>query len=139
MQVSVPELNGGSNNGKVQYQIIVRPKTGYGEGRFPQAPGPAYLKADKEPAAAKAKNQPNDGRKIFYWPSDHLVYKYNPEDMVPVGEVIPAGPNAGKVKLGNGNYGEGIPAQKPNTEKQKIILPNFLNRWSDINWATCFF
>jgi hypothetical protein len=113
----IVELNGGTNNGKVQYQIIVRPKTGYGEGRFPQAPGPAYLKADKEPAAAKAANQPNDGRKIFYWPADHDVYKYNPEDMVPVGDVIPAGPNAGKVKLVNGKYGEGIPAQKPSTEK----------------------
>ena len=113
----IVELNGGRNNGKVQYQIIVRPKTGYGEGRFPQAPGPAYLKADKEPAAAKAKNQPNDGRTIFYWPADHDVYKYNPEDHVPVGEIIPAGPNVGKVKLGNGKYGEGIPAQRPSTEK----------------------
>lgn len=113
----IVELNGGRNNGKVQYQIIVRPKTGYGEGRFPQAAGPAYLKADKEPAAAKAKNQPNDGRTIFYWPADHDVYKYNPEDHVPVGEIIPAGPNVGKVKLGNGKYSEGIPAQRPSTEK----------------------
>ena len=113
----IVELNGGRNNGKVQYQIIVRPKTGYGEGRFPQAAGPAYLKADKEPTAAKAKNQPNDGRTIFYWPADHDVYKYNPEDHVPVGDVIPAGPNAGKVKLGNGKYSDGLPAQIPSTEK----------------------
>jgi hypothetical protein len=114
----IVELNGGSNNGKVQYQIIVRPKTGYGEGRFPQAPGPAYLKADKEPAAAKTLNQPNDGRTIFYWPADHIVYKYNPEDMIPIGEVVPAGPNAGKIKLGNGEYREGLPAERISTEKK---------------------
>ncbi|MDW8334858.1 MAG: hypothetical protein RMM53_11635, partial [Bacteroidia bacterium] len=48
------ELNGGSHSGTLDYQIIVKPKTGFGEGRFPQAPGPAYLKADKEPLAAKA-------------------------------------------------------------------------------------
>lgn len=113
----IVELNGGMNSGKIQYQIIVRPKTGYGEGRFPQAPGPAYLKADKEPAAARAKNQPNDGREIFYWPADHIVYKYNPEDMVPTGEIIPAGPNAGKVKLANGEYGNIIPAERPRIEK----------------------
>ena len=114
----IVELNGGSNNGKVQYQIIVRPKTGYGEGRFPQAPGPAYLKADKEPAAAKTLNQPNDGRTIFYWPADHIVYKYNPEDMIPIGDVVPAGPNAGKIKLGNGVYSEGLPAERISTEKK---------------------
>lgn len=113
----IVELNGGMNSGKIQYQIIVRPKTGYGEGRFPQAPGPAYLKADKDPAAARAKNQPNDGREIFYWPADHIVYKYNPEDMVPTGEIIPAGPNAGKVKLANGEYGNIIPAERPRIEK----------------------
>jgi hypothetical protein len=114
----IVELNGGSNNGKVQYQIIVRPKTGYGEGRFPQAPGPAYLKADKEPAAAKTLNQPNDGRTIFYWPADHIVYKYNPEDMIPIGDVVPAGPNAGKIKLGNGEYREDLPAERISTEKK---------------------
>lgn len=113
----VVELNGGTNSGKVQYQIIVRPKTGYGEGRFPQAPGPGYLKADKEPAAAKAANNPADGREIFYWPSDHEAYGYDPEDMVPVGEIIPAGPHAGKIKLGNGQYGEGINATRPGSEK----------------------
>jgi hypothetical protein len=63
--------------------------------------------------AAKAKNQPTDGRKIFSWPTDHIVYKYNPEDYVSIGDVIPAGPNAGKIKLGEGKYGEGIPAEKP--------------------------
>lgn len=108
----IVELNGGTNSGKIQYQIIVRPKTGYGEGRFPQAPGPGYLKTDKEPLSAKAKNQV-DRSKIFYWPSDHEVYGYNPEEMVEIGDVIPAGPNAGKIKLGNGEYGTVLPAEKP--------------------------
>lgn len=76
-----------------------------------------HKKPDKEPASAKAKNQPNDGRNIFYWPADHDVYKYNPEDYVLVGDLIPAGPNAGKVKLGDGKYGNGIPAQRPSSEK----------------------
>jgi hypothetical protein len=105
------ELNGGSHTGTIDYQIVVKPKTGYGEGRFPQAPGPAYLKADKEPLAAKAKNQP-DPSKIFYWPADHIVYKYNPEDHVAVGDVVPAGPNAGKFKLGNGRYSDTLPVKK---------------------------
>ena len=105
------ELNGGTHTGTIDYQIVVKPKTGYGEGRFPQAPGPAYLKPDKEPLAAKAKNQP-DPSKIFYWPADHIVYKYNPEDHVAVGDVIPAGPNAGKFKLGNGKYGDSLPVKR---------------------------
>jgi hypothetical protein len=113
VSVEILELNGGKHSGKLQYQLVVRPKTGYGEGRFPQAPGPAYLKADKEPLTAKAKNQPSDGRKIFYWPADHEVYKYNPEDNSAIGDVIHAGPNAGKIKLGNGKYGTGLPLEKP--------------------------
>lgn len=111
--VEILELNGGNHSGKLQYQLVAKPKTNYGEGRFPQAPGPAYLKADKEPLAAKATNQPNDGRTIYTWSPDHIVYKYNPEDLVSVGDVIPAGPHAGKIKLGNGKYGEGVPAEKP--------------------------
>ncbi len=108
----IVELNGGTNSGKIQYQIIVRPKTGYGEGRFPQAPGPAYVKSDKEPASAKAANQV-DPTKIFYWPADHEVYGYDPEEMVEIGDVIPAGPNVGKIKLGNGEYGNGVPSERP--------------------------
>lgn len=111
--VEILELNGGNHSGKLQYQLVVKPKTNYGEGRFPQAPGPAYLKADKEPIAAKTANQPNDGRKIFQWKPDNEVYKYNPEDFVAVGDVIPSGPNAGKIKLGNGKYGVGITSEKP--------------------------
>ena len=124
--VEILELNGGRHSGKLQYQLVVKPKTNYGEGRFPQAPGPAYLKADKEPLAAKAKNQPNDGRKIFSWPADHIVYKYNPEDMVAIGDVVQGGPYSGKIKLGNGKYGEGLPMtdpQKPTASNQKNSKP----------------
>lgn len=111
--VEILELNGGTHSGKLQYQLVAKPKTNFGEGRFPQAPGPGYLKADKEPIAAKAINQPADGRAIYKWPADHIVYKYNPEDYVAVGDVIPAGPNAGKIKLGNGKYGTAVPAEMP--------------------------
>ena len=51
--------------------------------------------------------------KYFIGQQDHEVYKYNPEDYVSVGDVIPAGPNAGKIKLGNGKYSIGVPAEKP--------------------------
>ena len=117
--VEILELNGGNHSGKLQYQLVVKPKTNYGEGRFPQAPGPAYLKSDKEPLAAKAKNQPTDGRKIYEWPSDHIVYKYNPEDHIKTGDVVPAGPNAGKIFLGEGKYSDGVPAENPALKKKK--------------------
>ncbi|MGV7107455.1 hypothetical protein [Flavobacterium sp. U410] len=117
--VELLELNGGAHSGKLQYQLVLKPKTNYGEGRFPQAPGPAYLKSDKEPLAAKAKNQPNDGRTIFQWPADHVVYKYNPEDHIAPGDVVPTGPNAGKVFLGNGKYSEGTPATNPDKKSKK--------------------
>ena len=110
------ELNGGKHSGEITYQLVVKPKTNYGQGRFAQAPGPAWLKAAKEPAAARAKNQP-DPNKIFNWPSDHVVYKYNPEELVGIGDVIPAGPNAGKYKLGNGKYADELPANKPHGPK----------------------
>ncbi len=70
------ELNGGNNSGTLEYQLVVKPKTNYGEGRFMQAPGPAGLKPDKDPAKAKAKNQP-DPSKIWRWPSDNIVYDYS--------------------------------------------------------------
>lgn len=112
----IVEMNGGTHSGTLHYQLVVKPKTNYGEGRFPQAPGPGYLKADREPAAAKAANNPQDGREVFHWPSDHETYGYNPEDMVEIGDVIPAGPHAGKVKLGNGQYGDQVPVQQPGRE-----------------------
>jgi hypothetical protein len=107
------EMNGGTHSGTLHYQLVVKPKTNYGEGRFPQAPGPGYLKADKEPKLAKAANDPTDGREVFHWPSDHETYGYDPEEMVEIGEVIPAGPHAGKIKLGNGEYGEQVGAERP--------------------------
>lgn len=69
------ELNGGTNSGTLDYQLVVKPKTNYGEGRFRQAPGPAGLKGLPEPAKAKAKNQP-DPSQIWKWPSDNIVYDY---------------------------------------------------------------
>ena len=107
----IVELNSGTGNGPVDYQIIVKPKTNYGIGRFPQAPGPGWLKSSQEPAAAKAANQP-DPSKIFNWPPEHITYNYNPEDMIPVGNRIPVGPHAGKIKLANGKYADGLPADK---------------------------
>lgn len=71
----IVELNNGSHSGVIDYQIIVKPKTNYGEGRFPQAPGPAWLKPSEEPASAKAANQPL-GQEIFQWPADWVVYGY---------------------------------------------------------------
>jgi hypothetical protein len=68
------EVNGGNHSGEVDYQIIARPKTNYGEGRFPQGPGPAG--GPKEiPAAAKAQNSGNRDT-MFRWPADQTVYGY---------------------------------------------------------------
>lgn len=103
------ELNGATHTGTVDYQLVAKPKTNFGQGRFPQGRGPAWVKPDMEPVAAKAANQPKN---IFYWPADHEQYGYNPEDMVGIGEIIPAGPNAGKYKLGNGKYSETMPLDK---------------------------
>jgi len=103
------ERNGGINSGEIDYQIIAKPKTNYGEGRFVQAPGPAWLKYNID--AANAKNQPSR-RDIFRWAKDWDVYNYNIEDHVRVGEIIPAGPNHGKYKLVNGKYGTKKPIRK---------------------------
>lgn len=106
------ELNGGNHSGKLDYQLVLKPKTNYGEGRFPQAPGPAYLKADREPQAAKAANQPQAGQ-VFHWPADHVQYGYDPADMVGPGDRVPAGPQAGKIKVAEGVFMDYVPAQKP--------------------------
>ena len=105
------ELNGGKHSGSIDYQIVVKPKTNYGEGRFPQAPGPAWLKADKEPQAAKAANQPKK-ENVFHWQADHEVYNYNPEDFTPVGDMVRAGKYAGMYKLGDGTYSRNLPVNK---------------------------
>lgn len=106
------EINGGTHNGKLDYQLVVKPKTGFGEGRFPQAPGPANLKPELEPKEAKAKNQVNP-ENVFYWPADHEVYNYDPSDLYPIGSFIPAGKNAGKYKVAEGVFMDHIPAQQP--------------------------
>lgn len=68
------ELNSGNHSGNLYYQLVVKPKTNFGEGRFPQGPGPA--EGPKEmPAAAKAKNSGNKD-KAFRWPADNVVYGY---------------------------------------------------------------
>ena len=69
------ELNGGTHNGTLEYQLVVKPKTNYGEGRFMQAPGPLGIKPDQEPAKAKAQNRPSYDQ-IWHWPSDPVQYGY---------------------------------------------------------------
>jgi hypothetical protein len=115
----IVEINNGAHSGSIDYQIVVKPKTGYGEGRFPQAPGPAWLKSDKEPAAAKAKNNPNDGRKIFYWPSDSEVYNYKPENLVGVGEEVQGGPHHGMIKMADGSFKPANPVDKNSITNEK--------------------
>jgi hypothetical protein len=85
----IVESNGGLHSGEVDYQVIAKPKTNFGEGRFSQAPGPVWLRHGVEPAAAKAANQ-LDYNKIFHWPADWEVYKYNPADYVNKDLTIPA-------------------------------------------------
>ena len=102
------EVNSGTSSGEVDYQIIAKPKTNYGEGRFAYMPGP-ILKYEDDPAQAKAVNQP-DWKKIYRWPADWEVYGYSVEEKTAVGDVIIGGPNAGKIKLADGKYGIGLPA-----------------------------
>ena len=96
----------------MDYQLIAKPKTNYGEGRFPQAPGPGWLKQELEPQAAKAANQPQE-REIFNWPPDWEVYGYDVEKVTPVGGVVHAGPNAGKIKVAEGVFLDDVPAEMP--------------------------
>ena len=100
------EVNNGTSSGEVDYQIVAKPKTNYGEGRFAYMPGP--FKYSQDPAQAKAANQP-DWSKIYRWPADWDVYGYNVQERTAIGDVIIGGPNAGKVKLADGKLGEGMP------------------------------
>ncbi len=106
------EVNGGNHSGKIDYQLVLRPKTGYGEGRFPQAPGPSHLKASEEPAVCKAANQPNLSN-IFYWPADHIQYGYDPADYTGVGSIVRGGPHNGMFKIGENEYSKIVPLEKP--------------------------
>ena len=36
--------------------------------------------------------------------------------MIKIGDVIPSGPNKGKIKLGDGKYGDGLPVLQPGKE-----------------------
>ena len=108
------EVNNGTSSGEVDYQIVAKPKTNYGEGRFAYMPGP-FNKYEEDPAQAKAANRP-DWSKIYRWPADWEVYKYNVEEKTAIGDVIIAGPNAGKVKLADGKTGVGL--QMKNTDSK---------------------
>lgn len=107
----VVELNGGTHSGTIDYQLVVKPKTNFGEGRFPQAPGPHGLKPWMEPAAAKAANQP-DPAKIYRWPSDHQTYGYDPDKVTPIGGMVRGGKNHGKFKISEGVFVDHLPAEK---------------------------
>ncbi|MCB9169374.1 MAG: hypothetical protein H6597_08350 [Flavobacteriales bacterium] len=108
----IVELNGGDHSGPIDYQIVAKPKTNFGEGRFPQAPGPAWLKPEFEPAAARADNQPTD-REIFTWPPDWQVYGYDVDAVTPIGGMVPAGPHKGMFKVAAGVFSDHIPATAP--------------------------
>lgn len=104
----IVEVNNGTSSGEVDYQIVAKPKTNYGEGRFAQAPGP-LLKTDQDPVQARAANQP-DWTGIYRWPADWDAYGYSVEEKTAIGDVIIGGPNAGKVKIAEGKYAAGLPA-----------------------------
>ena len=110
------ELNSGGHTGTVDYQLIAKPKTGFGEGRFPQAPGPKWLKPEQEPIAAKAANQVKPGT-IFYWPPDQVVYGIDPAKLTPNGQLVPAGEHRGKYKVSEGVYLDHMPAEMPQANK----------------------
>lgn len=107
----IVELNGGSHSGSVDYQVVVKPKTNFGEGRFPQAPGPHGLKPWMEPQAAKAANQP-DPNKIYRWPSDQETYGYDPDKVTLIGGMVRGGKNHGKFKVAEGVFMDHLPAER---------------------------
>jgi hypothetical protein len=108
----IVELNGGAHTGTIDYQLVVKPKTNFGEGRFPQAPGPHGLKPWTEPAAAKAANQP-DPTKIFRWPSDQETYGYDPDTVTLIGGMVRGGKNHGKIKVAEGVFVDQLSATMP--------------------------
>lgn len=112
----IVEVNGGVHSGEIDYQIVAKPKTNFGEGRFPQAPGPAYMSGKPEPEKARAANVP-DRKNVYRWTPEWELYGYNPEDYVEIGDIIPTGPNAGKIKLGDGKYGSELPSRRSDLKK----------------------
>lgn len=107
----IVEINQGQHNGSIDYQIIVKPKTNFGEGRFPYAPPPAFIKSSEEPQSAKTKNIPTYD-KVFHWKSDWEVYGYDPAKVTKIGDVVPAGEHAGKIKIAEGVFSDSMPTQK---------------------------
>ncbi len=104
------EVSGGTSSGEVDYQIVAKPKTNYGEGRFAYVAGP-LLKYEQDPPSAKAANQV-DWSNIYRWPADWDVYGYDVEAHTGIGDVILGGSHGGKIKLGDGKYGDGLPSDK---------------------------
>ncbi len=94
------EKNGGTHSGEIDYQIIAKPKTNYGQGRFVQAPGPGFLKAENDPQKAKAAN--TGTQKIWTWPADWDVYNYNPADYCQPGKFVEGGKYNGYYKNADG-------------------------------------
>lgn len=113
----IVENNNGQNNGEIDLQIVLKPKTNYGTGRFVQAPGPAFLKKDREPLAAKASNQGNS--QVFNWPPDWIVYNYDPADYTPIGGIVEGGKYQGMIKvdankfISRGEYDENMRNKSP--------------------------
>lgn len=70
------------------------------------------MKHDLDPAKAKAANRP-DPATVFHWPADWEVYGYDVEKVTPIGAVVMAGEHRGKVKVAEGVFMNGVPAQKP--------------------------
>ena len=68
------ELNGGTHAGNIDYQLVAKPRTNYGEGRFAQAPGPVGAPTEHL-GNARAKNQVNPAN-IWHWQPDNVVYGY---------------------------------------------------------------
>jgi len=46
-----------------------------------------------------------------------LKNQYTPEEMVGIGDIVPAGPHKGLVKMGNGVFSKGMPADRTNPVK----------------------
>ncbi|MDQ3111739.1 MAG: hypothetical protein M3R17_17760 [Bacteroidota bacterium] len=107
----IVELRGGTSTGEIDYQIVARPKTNYGEGRFPQAPSPAGMK-DAPITKAKAAN-PGNRTTMYRWPADWEVYGYDPATYTKIGDVVPGGPHAGKIKIAEGVYSDHLPLEAP--------------------------
>lgn len=98
ISVDLIELNGGKHSGKLQVQVVVKPKTNYGEGRFSQAPAPASAKNLNLPNATTKNQNRAEGRDIFEWPADWQVYGYENEHK---------------------NYKENVASQKASLESDK--------------------